>query len=92
MSENIQQFVQEAQRLTTQARPQSFMQELDTWTEDQVVSPLLDAWAGQEDNPVSQEAVELATQEVKKAIREKVLESYHNGQKAGPRKPFQKRR
>ena len=57
----------------------SFMQELDKWTEDEILRALFgtdpnqDDWAGVEAR-------------VKKAIRTKVLESYRNGQQAGPRK------
>ena len=50
----------------------SFMQELDLWSDANVIDPLFNNGPD-------------AIDEVKKAIREKVLESYHNGQAAGPR-------
>jgi hypothetical protein len=50
----------------------SFMQELDSWSSEAVVAPLLDRGAE-------------AIAEVQKALREKVLQSYRNGQKAAPR-------
>ncbi len=56
----------------------SFMQELDRWSETNVISPL---YAGESDPEEWMEAVE----RVKKAIRQKVLESYRNGQVTGPR-------
>ena len=63
----------------------SFMQELDRWSEANVISPL---FAGESSPDDWMEAVE----RVKKAIRAKVLESYRNGQVAGPRQPAQERR
>ena len=56
----------------------SFMQELDQWSSSTIIKPLLDAF-NQEDGPDSIVVIE----HVKKTIREKVLESYRNGQKAG---------
>ena len=52
----------------------SFMQELDHWTDANVITPAFNA---------TQDDWEPAVAEVKKAIREKVLESYKNGCKAG---------
>jgi len=49
----------------------SFMQQLDNWTDEAVIAPLVDG-GGVE-----------AQLQVRKAIREKVLESYRNGCKAG---------
>jgi hypothetical protein len=61
----------------------SFMVELDMWSSENVVSPLyLACMRGPE------EAIVEAKEVVKKAIRTKVLESYHNGQAAGPRKAY----
>ena len=63
----------------------SFMVELDMWSSENVVSPLyLACMRGPE------EAIVEAKELVKKAIRTKVLESYHNGQAAGPRKAFKR--
>ena len=59
-----------------QQKPKSFMQELDEWSEINVIEPL--------SNP--QVDWDVAVEQVTKAIRAKVLESYHNGQNAGPRR------
>ena len=74
----------------------SFMAELDQWSQEEVIKPLLDMFprvAGEtvydEDLPYAPEQV-LA--DVKKAIRAKVLESYRNGQSAGPRKAIPAKR
>jgi hypothetical protein len=48
------------------------MNQLDDWTEKNVVEPLYYALT-------SEDMDEGAVTRVKKAIREKVLESYHNG-------------
>jgi len=61
------------------------MQELDRWSDSNVISPL---YAGESSPEDWMEAVE----RVKKAIRAKVLESYRNGQVAGPRQPAQQER
>jgi len=69
------------------------MAELDQWTRNTVVDPLYQAWReyfdsfekeSDEDRQARLGQAVLATM---KAIREKVLESYRNGQKAGPSKP-----
>ncbi len=54
------------------------MQELDLWSEVNVIGPLL----ASETNPDEWEST---LERVKKAIRAKVLESYRNGQIAGAR-------
>ncbi|HXG35486.1 MAG TPA: hypothetical protein VNL15_00795, partial [Dehalococcoidia bacterium] len=59
----------------------SYMQELDEWTDQSVIEPLRYAWAKGPD-----EAEQVAEGLVRKAIRQKVLESYRNGQQAGPAK------
>jgi len=62
------------------------MEELDQWTKGAVIDPLYKAWnVGLED--FDQEMFS----EVRRAIRAKVLESYRNGQSAGP-KPAPKAR
>ena len=74
-------------------RSNGYMSELDQWTQSVVIDPLYEDCRDVENAPDS--AVEEECQqhllktvaEVKKAIREKVLESYRNGQKAGPYKP-----
>jgi hypothetical protein len=69
-----------------QDKSKSFMQELDEWTEQYVIGPLVDPGFN---DPDEEEDVTFAR--VKKAIRDKVLDSYRNGQQAGPRKPAPRR-
>lgn len=58
----------------------NYMSQLDQWSEQSVIAPLADAYThGPE------EVIVRAKQLVRRAIREKVLESYHNGQNARPR-------
>ena len=75
--------------MSEQEKPKSsFMQELDQWSESNVIGPLCttlaESDADEEWGPV--------LERVKKAIRAKVLESYRNGQVAGPRKSVQQER
>ena len=58
------------------------MQELDEWIEEAVITPLIDGGEHEVQNGLT---LEDTIASVKKAIRQKVLESYHNGQAAGPR-------
>jgi hypothetical protein len=60
----------------------TYMQQLDEWTESNVFAPLLST----DEQGESEELSEETLNQVKKAIREKVLESYRNGLKAQPRK------
>ena len=69
----------------SEEKQSSFMTELDRWTESTIIGPLFASETGEED-------WELAIGRVKKAIREKVLESYRNGLKAKPRQPAQEGR
>ena len=64
--------------MSEQKQSSFFMQELDRWSDANVVSPL---YAGE----ASADEWMAAVERVKKAIRAKVLESYRNGQVAGPR-------
>ena len=57
----------------------SFMAQLDQWTEDNVFAPLLPRGQEGQSGALSQETLG----RVKQAIRQKVLESYRNGQAAG---------
>jgi hypothetical protein len=58
-----------------QQKPESFMRKLDQWTDEAVIEPLLNGGG-------------VGTQlEVRSAIREKVLESYRNGQGTRPTAP-----
>jgi len=63
---------------------QSFMMELDLWTEANIIGRVFNT------DP-NQDNWEDVVAEVKKAIRAKVLESYHNGQEACPRTQQQRR-
>ena len=71
----------------------SFMQELDEWTDAHVVrqlGPAFEDCALAEERDVPKDEayaeVEAVVAEVKKAIREKVLDSYKNGLKAQPKR------
>jgi len=57
----------------------NFMAELDDWTESNVFAPLLSTDEEGEPEELSDETLE----RVKLDIRQKVLESYRNGCKAG---------
>ena len=61
------------------------MQELDRWSDDNVIGPLYRA--AEDPDATDSEVFLKIGEEVKKAIRTKVLESYRNGQAAGPTKP-----
>ena len=63
------------------------MQELDQWTESTIIEPLLDAAFDADAEVLTQRRLR-----IKQALRQKMLESYRNGQQAGPRsaKPSQK--
>ena len=65
--------------MSEQKKP-SFMEELDKWTMATVIDPLMYALS-EEDS----DGWEEASDRIKKAIRQKVLDSYRNGQAAGPR-------
>jgi hypothetical protein len=63
----------------------SYMASLDAWSDKSVINILADAYLhGPE------EVIINAQEDVRKAIRTKVLESYRNGQAAGPRKVFKR--
>jgi len=63
------------------------MAELDRWSEELIIGPLWNAWerSSLERRPEveTRADVDAAEAAVKKAIRDKVLESYRNGQAAG---------
>jgi hypothetical protein len=76
---------------TNQQNQSSYMQALDLWTEKEIIEVLSHALLNGPD-----EAVDIACDLVKKAVRAKVLESYRNGQAAKPsstdkRKSYAKR-
>jgi hypothetical protein len=59
--------------MSEQEKPKSFMQELDRWSEENIFRPLFGTDPHQDDYATVEA-------EVKRAIRQKVLESYRNGQ------------
>ena len=59
----------------------SFMMELDKWTDENVIFPVSLASSNG-----SEESLITAKEVARKAIRAKVLESYRNGQAAGPQR------
>ena len=61
---------------------QSFMQQLDAWMNENVIDPLM---YGDPDGIPGSRSQEEFIGDVKAAIRHKILNSYHNGQAAGPR-------
>lgn len=69
------------------------MAQLDGWIDAQVIEPLFEAWefqervADEEDAKAAAQEVEETRKAVHKDIKEKVLESYHNGQKAKGSRP-----
>jgi hypothetical protein len=71
-----------AERDKFMSEEKSFMQQLDEWTDANIVMPLAD--------PNPEEDFDVVVEQVKKAIREKVLESYRNGQAAGGKQPVRK--
>ena len=73
--------------MSNQEKPKSFMQELDQWIEEEVFENLYTIWLESQDGDMI-----VTAEPVKKAIREKVLQSYRNGQKAGlPKEPSARR-
>lgn len=64
-----------------------YMAELDAWSNKSIIEPLADAYLN---GP--EEVIKNAQEYARKAIRDKVLESYRNGQNAGPRKSFAPKR
>jgi hypothetical protein len=71
--------------MSEQDKPKNYMQQLDEWTDECVIAPLTHALLNGPD-----EAVDRTKAIVRKAIREKALESYHNGQAATPAKPYKR--
>ena len=66
-----------AERDKHMSEQKSFMQELDPWSDANVVGPLSSA------DP-NHEEWQAVVEQVKKAIRQKVLDSYRNGQGVKP--------
>ena len=63
--------------MSEEEKPKSFMQELDRWTETTIISRLAELASEDFDGEL--------VEEIKVAVRTKVLESYRNGRQAGPR-------
>ena len=63
------------------------MQELDLWSETNVINPLLC-----NDDDADEYVGEERIGQIQRAIRQKVLESYRNGQAAGGRQPVRRER
>ena len=62
-------------RIQIAEEKKSYMQLLDDWSNENVIDPIWDL-------PESHDEQRAVIADVKKVIREKVLESYRNGQKA----------
>jgi hypothetical protein len=85
---------------TMPEQKQGYMAELDEWTQGTILDPLYEAWRAVERAPDGdfeeecQQHLLNVVDGVKKAIREKVLASYRNGQKAPvrPERPPYKQR
>jgi hypothetical protein len=74
--------------MSEQNKSASYMHELNSWIQVRVITPLAYALSAEfPSDPRNEDEIEETIEAVKKAIREKVLESYHNGQKSGTRKP-----
>ena len=78
------QFIIAGERDNMSEEKPRFMVELDLWTEANVIGPMFHTDPNQHD-------WEDAVMRIKKAIRTKVLESYRNGQSAGPRRVYKTR-
>ena len=72
--------------MSEQEHKSFFMEELDQWSEAAIISPLLYAGAQSAEEGSSEADWQRASEQARKNIRAKVLESYRNGQAAGPRK------
>lgn len=84
---------------TSEQTKTNYMTQLDDWIDEQVIEPLFEAWDFQEKAPdeesakAAAEELEETRSDVHKAIKEKTLESYRNGQKSsGQRRGFGKQR
>lgn len=71
----------------------TYMEQLDEWIEYGVINPLFEAWSAYDRggfDPSRAEGREMVIGSIKKAVREKVLESYRNGQRAQPARAYQR--
>lgn len=87
-------FKQSVQTQSKTKEQTGYMTELDAWVEHFVIKPLHESWRNQDiafADPHGEETVKATVATVRKSIRDKVLESYRNGQAAGPRREFQRR-
>ncbi len=62
----------------------NFMASLDKWTEENVIFPIYDAAKDFMDDLLTSEDLNVIQEITKRKVREKVLESYRNGQVAKP--------
>lgn len=62
-------------------QPLSYMQQLEVWVDEQVIGPIIDAAQPE----VEESEAEEVAKRVKHAIKEKMLESYRNGQASAGR-------
>ena len=74
-----------------------YMEQLDDWTQETILDPLYKAWdevqaAPDEYLDDAQRDLLAIVGQVKKAVREKVLDSYRNGQKSASGGPQRERR
>src|SRR5262249_4744516 len=67
--------------MSEQDKVKGYMQQLDDWIDANVISPLYVAYC----ESGTDRAKEQAEEAVHKAIREKALESYHNGKRSPSR-------
>ena len=63
----------------------SFMEELEEWARAEVIDPLL--YAGAKSVEEGDFGYEPIVEKSMRALKAKVLQSYRNGQDAGPRQP-----
>ena len=68
----------------------SYMRQLDDWTDEFVIDPISNFASETDGKERDEEADDLLITNVRKEIRDKVLQSYRNGQKAGPYKRKEK--
>ena len=71
----------------------NFMSELDRWTEETIIRPWYEAvetYIKSPNDPKADDAIRTMDAVIKEAVRAKILESYRNGQAAGPRKVFKR--
>jgi hypothetical protein len=72
--------------MSEQEKPKgSFMEELDRWSDVEIIDPLLYAGAKSAEEGADEADWQTTAEQSRKKLRAKMLESYRNGQAAGPR-------